>query len=137
MLNMRPSMSICTPLAWPGWGMYSVYGMLEPTMRSVSHPIIRSQEGSRPFRSQHAAVDVYLHAPRLARLGHVLGVRHARADHEERVAPHHKVPGRLAADRADPAGHERQIVRHRRHTQEGLGHAAPAEGGRAVPPARR
>ncbi len=29
--------------------MYSVYGMLEPTMRSVSHPIIRSQEGSRPI----------------------------------------------------------------------------------------
>ena len=48
MPSMRPSMSICTPRACPSSGRNSEYGKLEPTMSSVSHPVIRSQLGLVP-----------------------------------------------------------------------------------------
>ena len=53
---MRPSMSICTPRAWPSSGRNSEYGKLEPTISSVSHSCIRSQLGfvpSRPIEPGH------------------------------------------------------------------------------------
>ena len=37
-----PSMSICTPRAWPNLGMNWVYGKLEPTVSSVSQCLIIS-----------------------------------------------------------------------------------------------
>ena len=47
---MRPSRSICTPRALPSSGRNSEYGKLEPTMSSVSQPIIMSQLGLVPRR---------------------------------------------------------------------------------------
>ena len=47
---MRASRSICTPRALPSSGRNSEYGKLEPTISSVSQPIIRSQLGRVPSR---------------------------------------------------------------------------------------
>ena len=46
--SMRPSRSICTPRAWPGFGSHSEYGNDEPTIRSVSHSFISVQLGFVP-----------------------------------------------------------------------------------------
>ena len=51
---MRPSMSICTPRAWPSSGRNSEYGKLEPTISSVSQPIIMSQLGFVPEQADRA-----------------------------------------------------------------------------------
>src|SRR5215208_6349763 len=45
-----PSISICTPLAWPGCGNHSEYGKLVPTMSSVSQFSIMSFEGLVPSK---------------------------------------------------------------------------------------
>ena len=47
---MRPSMSICTPRAFPSSGRNSEYGKLVPTINSVSQPVISSQLGRVPRR---------------------------------------------------------------------------------------
>ena len=52
---------------------------------------------------EHAAVDVDLHAARLALLRQELRVGEARADHQQRVAVLHQVPARLRAEQADRA----------------------------------
>ena len=62
----------------------------------------------RVAHADQPAVDVDLHAARLARLGQPLRVREARADHQQRVAALHHVVGRLGAEQADRAGHVRQ-----------------------------
>jgi hypothetical protein len=62
--------------------------------------------------AQHARVDVDLHAARLAFLGQELGVRKARADHQQGVALLHQVPARLGAHQADGAGDVGQLVGH-------------------------
>ena len=73
--------------------------------------------------AQPARVDVDLHGPRAARLGQPLGVREARADHEQRVAAVHHVGARLRAQQADRAGHPRQVVGHRGAAVQRLGDA--------------
>ena len=60
--------------------------------------------------ADQAAVDVDLHAARLARLGQPLRVGEARADHQEGVAAVHHLVARLRAEQADRAGHVRQVV---------------------------
>ena len=50
MPSIRPSRSICTPRAWPSSGRNSEYGKLDPTINSVSQPIIMSQLGLVPSR---------------------------------------------------------------------------------------
>ena len=47
---MRASRSICTPRALPSSGRNSEYGKLEPTISSVSQPLISSQLGRVPSR---------------------------------------------------------------------------------------
>ena len=47
---IRPSMSTCTPRACPSSGRNSEYGKLEPTISSVSQPVIRSQLGFVPSK---------------------------------------------------------------------------------------
>ena len=47
---MRPSRSICTPRALPGFGRNSEYGNDEPTISSVSHSFISVQLGFVPSR---------------------------------------------------------------------------------------
>ena len=50
MLCIRPSMSIWTPRACPGFGRNSLYGKLLPIISNVSQSIIRSQLGLVPSR---------------------------------------------------------------------------------------
>jgi hypothetical protein len=45
---LRPSISTCTPRAWPGSGSQSANGKFEPTMRNVSQPAIRSDDAFVP-----------------------------------------------------------------------------------------
>jgi hypothetical protein len=68
-------------------------------------------------------VDVDLHRARLPGLGQPLGVREARADHEQRVAALDHVVGRLGAEQTDRARDVGEVVRQHRAAVEGLGHA--------------
>src|SRR5215217_4127592 len=79
--------------------------------------------------ADHLAVNVDLHAPGLIRFRQPLRVREARADHEQRVAVLHHVVRGLGAEQAYRACHERQVVRERRPTVEGLRHPAPQDVG--------
>ncbi len=57
MPRLRPFKSICTPRAWPSLGKNSAYGNVEPIMKSVSQPFIRSHDAlvpSRPMLPVHA-----------------------------------------------------------------------------------
>ncbi len=72
---------------------------------------------------QHAAVDVDLHAARLAFLRQEFRIRKRRADHQQGVAVAHQVPARFGAEQADRARDEGQIVRHRCLAQQCLGDA--------------
>ena len=71
-------------------------------------------------------VEVDLHPARLAFLGQELGIREARAEHQEGVAFHHQVVARLGPEQADRAGDPRQVVGQRCLAEQRLG-AAGAE----------
>src|SRR5215217_5717194 len=79
--------------------------------------------------ADHLAVNVDLHASGLTRLRQPLRVREARADHEQRVAVLHHVVRGLGAEQAYRARYERQVVRERCPTVEGLRHPAPQDVG--------
>ena len=78
--------------------------------RSVCAGIAVEADVHRVAQRQHPRRQVDLDAARLALLGEELGVRKARADHQQRVASGHELVARPGAEQADRAGHERQIV---------------------------
>ena len=89
--------------------------------RSVSARVADEVHVDRVADADHArpSMSIWTHV-RLPLLGQELGVREARADHQQRVAALHQLVARLRAEQPDRAGHERQVVRQRR-----LARAAP------------
>ena len=75
--------------------------------------------------AEHLAVDVDLHAARLALLGEEFRVREVRAHHEQRVAAHHQLVARARAEQADRTGDERQVVRQHGAAEQRLGDPGP------------
>ncbi len=86
--------------------------------------------------AEHLAVDVDLHAARLALGRQVLGIGKVRADHQERVAAHHHLVARPRAEQAHLAGDEGQIVRHRGAAEQRLGDAGAEDLGDLDAPRR-
>ncbi len=88
---------------------------------SVALRVADQAELHRVADVQHAAVEVDLHAARLAGLGQELRVRERRADHQQRVALVHQRPARLRAEQADRAGARTAAV-----VEHGAARAAPS-----------
>ncbi len=83
------------------------------------------------------AVDVDLHAARLARFGQPLRVGEAGADHQEGVAAVHHLVARLRAEQADRAGDVGQVVGQHVAPVERLGDSAAEQLGDLLDLVRR
>ncbi len=74
----------------------------------------------RVAKADAHGVELDLDRPRLSRLRQELDVRERRADHQEGIAPLHRLLRRPRAEQADAAGRVRAVVGHRGLAEQGL-----------------